>query len=229
VLLVMTEAVLTHQDVIGLIDALQNDSVRLFANDTAKQLRIRATIETSTAIYERTCDLTDKGALSVAGYLLNRKTTEVYNWNQIALHVEEFLKRLCKDMELITFAQLITVHQPYWILRLPGSIYGCCIGQSDSSSESEHTTQVLLGESSDYEKAVPRIRTPISYSKDKGVDIAANEIKLIYKTARGVLENDEQGKRMQRRKLFQLFEGEMPQAISDLSSQQSIVEIWIEF
>jgi len=236
VLLVATECVLNLADMPPLIEALQTEAPQGHLEETGDavraQMRIRATIEGRTAIYDRTCDLSDKAALAAIGYIDKRQSDGVIAWKAIRREVDRLLIWITDDRDF-DLKRLIEVMNPYWLLRVSGAAYACAIGQIESTAESERSTRGLLGEQ--------LAATPVALAK-KGKEgppparanlsepaQAKAAVRLMMSSARGVVEKHQASSRRQRKELRRLFERGLDPILADWMSRQAVIESWVEF
>lgn len=230
VMLALTEAVLRLEDIAALVDAIQNDGVGRFGESCDRQLRIRTQVESRHAIYARTCDLSDKCGAAVTGYLRTRVGKTSYSWSEISISADQFLRYLCEGLqEPLSLAQLTVTLQPYWALRLPGTAYACCVGQFDTSAESENSARTLLGGVPISTGTVKRNGTRMGLPKNQGVGLARAALLKLFADSRGVVEKHEQNKPRQRAALREYFKVKLPEDLVEWSAQQSIVEHWVAF
>jgi integrase len=237
VLLIITEAVLNVDDLKALVTAIQDEQIVIFKG----QIRVRASVETRYAKYERTCDLTDKCAAAVIGYKkLKQKAAHLgqmlnpYSWEVIAKELNIVLRDLYDGDIDFKYKNLMDVMRPYWMLRLPGAVYACCIGDFNSSAESKESTRLLLGTvPSIVGNSLVRVRKE-SIPLSEAVGRAVNAVNAILSNTKGKPENKTSNKRASRAALRQSLNNiqansDPLQEVASWAAEQSIVEIWLDF
>jgi hypothetical protein len=144
-------------------------------------------------------------------------------------HIQAFLVHLQGHQPKLTLEQLLLILRPYWILRLTGTAYACCVGDYHSSSESVESTQLLLnGYSPDSTKVSRRFRRT-SLDKESDIAIAAKVANDVIRTIQGHKDFFTSNKRTQRLALREFFEEDLNEDTRMWIEQQSIFELWMEF
>jgi len=239
---VVSEAVIRLPDLRALIEALQQDGLRLarlpvradetgaeVAEQFVRQFRLRATVNNPRSTYARTCDLSDQGAAAVIGYLRTRQDSQVHPWADVLKAVDDMLAIIGRTSEPLSLKQLLVVVRPYWMLRLPGCVYACCVGDFDATAESMHSTQLLLGESGrSYEPPAKSAPWPI-VPKHVALAQAKEAVRSILTAAGKEADWQPTDKRAQRIVLRKYFQGQLSADVADWASQQPIVETWVAF
>jgi len=230
VLLASTEGVMNLVDVKALIEALQIDGPHHFEG----QVRLRATVETRAAIYERTCDLSDACSAAVFGYMkcksdfANAQRPQI-DWEDIIPHISNLLKLTQIDLYGFNFKKLLTIIRPYWLLRLTGTAYACCIGQYHTSSESSRSTSMLVGASEAATSKGNKRYTRPALEKGTAIKNAVDALNALMTKIIGNKNLFTDNKRIQRIELRKTFDEGASDDLLACIEQQSIVESWYEF
>jgi hypothetical protein len=224
-LLVVTEAVMNRDDLEALLNAVQQDGITSFAG----QIRIRAQVKSRHAMYERTCDLTDKCASAVIGYQKTRGAEAVILWTAIAREIEKLVECLFDARAQCSWEELMLAMRPYWILRLPGVVFACCVGEFDTSAECQSSAQSLLCNVVTTTEAQPTRVRRAPLQLEEAVKLASQVMRDLLSATQGSHTNHTANKRRQRMELRRYLS---PQVLDDLTacaSDQPIVEIWTDF
>lgn len=153
----------------------------------------------------------------------------VYSWESIAAELDVFTHCLFDSDVDIGFKDLMLIMRPYWLLRLPGTIYSCCMGAFDTSAESKESTQMMLGKSpTGQDKPPVRVRKE-AVSMDEAVQSAVDAIAAILANTGGKPEAKTSNKRAALAALRTTLNVAPLDQIGTWAAEQPIVELWLDF
>jgi len=151
-------------------------------------------------------------------------------WKAVSQRVSLILRKLLGTQQHAEWSvqKLCTVFKPYWLSRLPGSMYSVAVGDHRGPAADARSHAHLLGGALGIEVAKPsasskRTSSPIAKPQ------AHKDLQRLFRESRGILEKGERTKRKQRAALRAALTSESALSLSRWRSETQIVDLLRSF
>ncbi|MFS2035558.1 hypothetical protein ACEN8I_16170 [Polaromonas sp. CT11-55] len=151
-------------------------------------------------------------------------------WKAVSQRVGLILRKLLGNREHAEWSvqKLCTVFKPYWLSRLPGSMYSVAAGDHRGPAADARSHAHLLGGALGIEVVKPSISSkraapPIAKPQ------AHKDLQRLFRESRGILEKGERTKRKQRAALRAALTSESALSLSRWRSETQIVDLLRSF
>lgn len=226
VMFVLCDAVLNHEELPLLLAAVQDGTLARFDGG----LQLRARIESTHVVYDRTVDLTSKTSAAILGYLRNvDSAAQDTSAEEVLREADLLVLRIAGRASGLTLERLMTVMRPFWYLRMPGATYAACAGDITPTAPSQASMALLLG------GAASTVRLAEPKAKDRraqGDLVIARAVKIsrkLLRDAAGLVESRRANSRNQRKSLREELKGKLEPELLALSTEVPTVALWITF
>jgi len=161
----------------------------------------------------------------------SRRDRSTFEWCDVEQRACEILRKLMSlgDKQRWTLARLGLMFRPYWLLRLPGAMYSVANGDHKGPAADAQSEAHLYGKRpTQLDTCVEALRRP-STTLEQEKKAALQALKKLFRQARGVREQGEQRRRVQRAKLRAAIRSEMSSEMAVWSSSSQIVYLLLTF
>lgn len=229
-MLVIQDGVLDERQIWPLLESVQAAE----CSDANGRIQLRAEVQTASARFDRVVYCSRLTSAAIRGLLSmpHESADQPVDRKTVELKLAEMLASILPPptRKGWTCADLARVFRAWWLIRRPGFLQAIAIGQATGPSADRISEATLQG------GAPPRLlrlniqrtrctRLPADQVR-KEVDEA---IKNILSKAAGRYSDGNQGSRSQRRRLRELFEGELQEPLPALMSSHQIVALRVQF
>lgn len=135
-----------------------------------------------------------------------------------------------RDLEALMY-----IFRSYWLIRLPGSIYAISIGQNSGPAADLQSELSLMGFEACTQgaiKSVEKARQSFFTSHNHintSAKVASSQINALFEMAQGKFELEGAVSKVQRKRLREIIEENIPVTLSQVADQQIIVRVFIDF
>lgn len=209
------------------IEALVNAAVSQEHQAVEGRINLRAQVITELHDFEHSVYLGHISSGLVLG-LEQPVSDQAITWEQVNKQIAQILQRLLRlDVKKWDLDLLCKIYRPYWLQRLPGSLYAVAIGNycgpaADDASELE-LFGIRASVSEKTRKESPKLK------KAGGKSAALKELKRVFSICRGRIENGEQRKQVQRKKLREELNSAGVIELSRFAEETQIVDLLLSF
>lgn len=219
------DAVLSPENIEALVQTAITQPIEAYAG----QLTLRGNVVTNTHDFDFSVRTGYISSALLLGITSDAKHQSI-RWSDVAQRVSEILPKLVRlDANTKwTIAKLCLVMRPYWLIRLPGAMYSVATGEFKGPGPDSRAEAQLHGKQLQPEFA-PREALPRQESRQEGKKLALVSLKKLFSNARGILEQGEQRRAIQRVKLRKGLKSELAEEALRLGSETQIVRILLSF
>lgn len=135
-----------------------------------------------------------------------------------------------RDLEALMY-----IFRSYWLIRLPGSLYAISIGQNSGPAADLQSELSLMGFEACTQgviKSVEKARQNFFTSHNHintSAKVASSQINALFEMAQGKFELEGAVSKVQRKRLREIIEENIPVTLSQIADQQIIVRVFIDF
>lgn len=161
----------------------------------------------------------------------SRRDHSIFEWRDVEQRACEILRKLMSlgDKQRWTLARLGLMFRPYWLLRLPGAMYSVATGDHKGPAADAQSEALLFGKRpNQLDTCVEALRRP-STTLEQEKKAALQALKNLFRQARGVREQGEQRRRVQRAKLRVALRSELSSEIAVWGSSSQVVFLLLTF
>lgn len=161
----------------------------------------------------------------------SRRDRSTFEWRDVEQRAFEILRKLMSlgDKQRWTLARLGLLFRPYWLLRLPGAMYSVATGDQKGPAADAQSEALLYGKRpTQLDTCVEALRRP-STTLEQEKKAALQALKNLFRQARGVREQGEQRRKVQRAKLLAAIRSEMSSEMAVWSSSSQVVYLLLTF
>lgn len=224
--LVCFDAVLAKENLESLVRAAANGDFETYQGE----ITLRASVVTATHDYEFSVRPGSVSTALVLG-IAKRSEDSAFDWSVVELRMQTILhKLLCLGSpQKWSVARLCLVFRPYWLIRLPGSMYSVSMGEYKGPAADATSEAMLHGKRPPPPPAKPLSLGEPTRAVEHDQQEALKGLKLLFRNARGELEKGEQRRRVQRAKLRSSVRAEINDDMLRWSSSSQIVHLLLTF
>lgn len=135
-----------------------------------------------------------------------------------------------RDLDLLMY-----IFRSYWLIRLPGALYAISIGQNSGPAADLQSELSLMGFEAYTQGAIKSIeKARESFFKshnhiNTSAKMASSQINALFEMAQGKFELEGTVSKVQRKRLREIIEENIPVTLSQIADQQIIVRVFIDF
>lgn len=197
-------------------------------------LLVRARIEKSSRIFEKSLILSPYTAAQIIGFELKHSSMEPNKLliKEVTQRINKCLKSAPLSAEKFVLEQLMAVFGSWWLLRLPGAQFAVAKGEYSGSAPDIVSECAIYGISCTDSAALVSLDSEVEqiFANNKsGPKKAIDEINKLLEAAAGKFVKKEATSRAQRNRLMEFFQDEKYADLKQIACQQQIVSLMLDF